>query len=213
MDEREAKWVSKDEKNKFSIGDLIDLHGTWTREQISHLEFFYKYQNLYSTLLLALITAYIGMLLQFYDSTFILILIVILISMIILSLRAKISIDRYYRRYLESVVHIAKLENLLLIDKGPMSSEAGKPPISPWPSDENFIVKRFIDSRFDKCYTNSEEWVNAKMKLGDIKRAKSTFEYFTWIAAIFLIFTFFLWISNNWVFFYQVVGWNETVTT
>ena len=192
MDSSKQNWVSEEDTNKYSRSDLINLHNTWTQEQISHLDFFYKYQNYYSTLLLALITAYLTILLQYYNSTIIIVLIFIPISMIILSILGKKSIDRYYQRYCEAVIHIAKLENLLLIDKGPISSDAGEPVESPWPSDSYFIVKRFIDSRFDNAYPTSEMWVNAKMKEGDIKRAHLTFWFYIIIALIFIVLLFLL---------------------
>ncbi len=205
------KWVSKDDSNKYSKNDLIALHRTWTQEQISHLDFFYKYQNFYSTLLLALITAYITLLLQYYNSILVIILGFIPVSMIILSYLGIKAINRYFERYLESVVHIAKIENLLLIDMPPIRSEAGIPEESPWPSDPYFIVKRFIDSRFDDTYPTSAEWKKAKMKEVDISRAHTTFWFFIVTALIFLTLTFLFALNNtNIIDINQFLNFNQT---
>lgn len=201
----EPFWYSENSQTKLSKEELLKLYDIYVREELGHLDFFYKYRNYYSTVLLALLATNSGILLQFYLSKILIVTTVVPISIVVLSYFGTKSIDRYYRRFLEAVVFIAKIENLLGLDK-PISSELDRPlPTSPEPgkpaahlyrSDRQFTVERYIRSRFQNRFQTSEKFMQEMMKKGDNQWAHRTFSFFMLAGSVLVVITTYIWLTN-----------------
>jgi hypothetical protein len=165
------------------------------QEELSHLDFFYKYRNYYTVILLALLTAFSGIIMQFYESQYVFILTSLPISMVVLSFIGTKSIERYYTRTIEAITLIAKIENLLGLDQ-PLSSELGKPLVTLFPLDTQFMVERYIKSRFDKQCDTSEKFIRRVMKKGDHKWANLTFKFFMFLGFALIVLTIIIELIN-----------------
>ena len=184
-EDREKTWLSE-EGIRISEHTLLELYKVQSEAQISHLDSHYKYRNYYTTILSALLTIFVGGMFQFYKEPFALTLPVLLIFIVILSELGKRTIDRYYKRFLESVTILAKTENALGLDTG--IKVDSKPTHVLWPSDKQIIPDRWISDRVQapsgKKYESSQEFISDRMKMGDNRIAHRTFRSFQIVSII-----------------------------
>jgi len=195
MNEEKPLWYCEKSRADLTKEDLIKFHAAYLQKELGHLDFFYKYRNYYTVVLLALLASYSGILLQFYESRVLIITTVMPVSMIVLSYFGTKSIDRYYLSFLETVTVIAKIENLLGIDKS-VSSKLGKPLVSPFPCDETFMIKRHVTSRFGQEFDTSDKFIEHMMRKGDNKWAHLTFSFFILVGIILAVTTAIMWFMN-----------------
>lgn len=151
---------------------LYEIH---SEDQISHLDSHYKYRNYYTTILSALLAIFVGGMLQFYKQPFAPALLVVLFSIGVLSEFGKRTIDRYYRRFLESVSILAKIENILGVDNS-IKTEHSEFTKTLWSNDKQLIPDRWIRDR--NQYETSEQFISKRMKMGDNRYAHWAFSFF-----------------------------------
>lgn len=191
---KDPKWIHKSSIDTLKKPELVQLHRNFVLQEINNLDFFYKYRFYYSTLLMGILSASIGILLKNLLSPAIIIFVPIPFSIIILAVFAKQSIKRYYRRFLETVIMEAKIENSLGLDDTFLTSS--KPLQSPWPNDVRVTIQRYYESRYDTKSLSSEEWKKKRMDKGDCVNAERTFTYFMIIGIIFTLFTIYIGLVN-----------------
>jgi len=114
-----------------------------------------------------LLAIFIGGMLEFYKETSSFILLVIPFLIIGSSELAKKSMDRYYRRFLESVVILAKIEYLWGLN-GAFKIQKLKSSKTLWSEDRQFVLDRWVEDRKHEC---SQQFVNERMKMGDNRYA------------------------------------------
>jgi len=85
---------------------------------------------------------------------------------------AKLACDRFYRRFLESVTVMAKLEASLELERRPLG------PGDPFEDDQHWLPLRFYDDRY--CHKTGESFVKAQMNKGLNRTVGATI----WILAI-----------------------------
>lgn len=176
----DASWLSK-EGREISENVLLKLYDVHSKDQISHLDSHYKYRNYYTTILSALLAIFVGGMLQFYEKPFAPALLVVLLSVGILSEFGKRTVDRYYRRFLESIVILAKVENALELDTCIKTKKSQFTQIL-WSNDKQFLPDRWIRDR--RKHNNSEEFISERMKMGDNRYTHWTFSFFEIMSAI-----------------------------
>ena len=180
----ESSWLSEDGK-KVEEPILLKIYDIYSKEQISHLDFHYKYRNYHITILSALLTIFVGGMLNYYEEPFAPALIVILLLIVILSEFGKRTIDRYYRRFLESVTILGKTQNALGLDTGIKIDF--KPKKILWTDDEQIIPNRWTSDR--KECKSSKEFISKRMKMGDNQHAHWTFTSFEIVSVILALFS------------------------
>lgn len=165
-------WCSE-EGTELSKRNLIALHGTFTNEMLFYIDLHYKYRNYYSVFLSALFLAFITGMLQFYNQPIGKILLIIPIIIIAISEIGRRSVDRSYQSFLESIVKIAKIENLLGLDKSiKVKDEALLSPLV-WERDKQFVLERYMQKRFEDKI--SEKFVDDLVSKGDNRFARRIF--------------------------------------
>jgi len=170
---QDKSWLSE-EGREIGEDTLLKLYEIHSEDQISHLDSHYKYRNYYTTILTALLAIFTGGMLQFYKEPFGPALLVILLCVCVLSEFGKRTIDRYYRRFLESVTILAKIENALGFDNSiRIKSRFG---LILWSNDRQLIPTRWIHDR-EQC-SSSEDFISKRMKMGDNRYAHWTFSFF-----------------------------------
>ena len=173
-------WLSH--KGKIIDADtLLKLYEIYSRNEISHLDSHYKYRNYYATILSALLAIFVGGMLQFYDQPFAPALFVVLLCIGVLSEFGIRTVDRYYRRFLESIVIKSKIEHVLGFENS-IKILGFSHTASLWPCDEHFIPKRWYDDR--RKHKNSEAFISQRMNMGDNRNARLTFSFFEIVSVI-----------------------------
>lgn len=167
-------WLSEEGK-EISNDALLKLYEIHSEDQISHLDSHYKYRNYYTTILAGLLAIFVGGMLQFYKQPFAPALLVILFCIAVLSEFGKRTIDRYYRRFLESIAILSKIENLLGIDDS-IKTENSEFTKVLWSNDKQLIPDRWIRDR--RQYETSEQFISERMKMGDNRYAHWAFSFF-----------------------------------
>jgi len=170
---------------------LLELWRQYNVNELAHLDLHLRYANWYSAFFIALFGGYIIGLTQYLESSISILFLVLPSFVILLAQLGKKALDRFYRRFLEAVVMIAKLEYLLGLDGAirPGLGSTGSCSESTktlWPGDKYFIPKRYVDARDDPKIKNSEDFVRIKMKLGANKITHCTFLAFQIAAALLL---------------------------
>lgn len=178
--EVDSSWLSKDGK-EVNADTLLKIYEAHEEQFRAHLDLHYKNRNYYMTLISALLSIFVGGILQFHREALSIILFAIPISVVVLSELAKKTMDRYYLSFLESVVILAKVEHILGLS-GPLKIHKNGTSEELWPQDEQFILKRWKE-RYN--YESSEQFVNERMKMGDNR-------YAHWVFNILEIITIFL---------------------
>ena len=183
---KDKLWISE-EGIQISNDTLLELYKVHLKEQISHLDFHFKYRNYYTTILSALLTLFVGGMLQYYKEPFAVVLpFFILFFTILLSEMGKKTIDRYYRRFLESVTILAKIQNALGLDTGIKIKSKHTQDL--WTSDKQIIPDRWVDDRtgesVNKEYKRSEKFISDRMHRGDNQYAHWIFTIFEIVSGI-----------------------------
>lgn len=181
-------WIS-DGGKEISENVLLKLYEIHEEEHIASLDLHYKNRNYYMTLVSALLAIFVGGVLQFYKEPSSFIIFVIPISIGILSELAKKTMDRYYQRFLESVVILAKIEHLWGID-GSLKTTGVKSSKVLWVDDKQFVLDRWIKDRYK--HGCSQQFINERMKMGDNRYAHWVFTILEVITAVLALLS--LWI-------------------
>ena len=176
-----SSWVSENGE-ELTEDVLMKLYEVHEKERIAALDLHYRNRNYYMTLVSALLTIFVGGMLQFYQEFSSFILFAIPISIIVLSELAKRSMDRYYQRFLENIVILAKVEHLWGLDGSVRKTEHKSTEIL-WSEDKQFILDRWFR---DRCKNqSSEQFVKERMSLGDNR-------YAHWVFSLIEVITIFL---------------------
>ena len=184
----ESSWLSQSGPD-IEPDNLIKLYEVYGKQASDALDLHYKNRSYYLIIISALLTIFIGGILEFHQTEVALILLAVPISTILLSHLAKDSMDRYYQRFLESVIVLAKIEHILGLD-GPIKDRNSRLSKSLWKDDTQFVPKRWVRDR--AVYDSSKEFKEAKMKEGDNSPSKKVFTSLQIVAAI--LFCISLWI-------------------
>lgn len=170
----DASWLSE-EGREIGEDTLLKLYEVYAKEQISYLDSHYKYRNYYTTILSALLAIFVGGMLQFHEKPFAPALFFILLCICILSEFGKRTVDRYYRRFLESITVLAKIDNALGLDKTIKTTKSRFTNIL-WSNDKQLLPDRWIRDR--QKHNNSEAFISERMKMGDNRYAHWVFSFF-----------------------------------
>lgn len=131
MENEDESGYSYDEKNGFSRVQLIPLYKRYHESMHEALTRHFNVRNYYTVLLTASFGFFITMFIQLIDKLIVSpilywILGLILVEIFIMSVFAIMSTSRYYTGFLRYVVLVAKIENLLRLDKAIKTKESGK---------------------------------------------------------------------------------------
>lgn len=182
----EMSWNSN-EGMEIEEDQLLRIYLESQRGQNSEVNFHYKYLNYYSTVFSALLTAFVAGILSYYKESISLALLAIPFIVVIMAENGKITVDRFYRRFLEHVTVSAKIENLFGLDSQIQIKGKSNPSKILWPNDEVFVPKRHLKDRFE--HTDSESFIKERMEGGANLRAHMIFSFFE-VLSIVLSFLF-----------------------
>jgi len=164
-------WLSKN-GNEIDEEVLMKLYEVHYRHLETHISSFQKNMNLHITIIFALLTAFVTGVLQFYREPIALILIGIPCFMAFFAQIGKKTIDRLYRGFLESVVIVAKIENILGLD-GNVSAKKSNTRKSLWNDDKTFLLDRWVKDRYE-CQS-SVEFISKRRQGGIFQYANRVF--------------------------------------
>ena len=179
----QKSWLS-DEGKIIDENILLKLYEIYSEDEVSHLDYHYKYRNYYTTILSALLAIFVGGVLQFYEQPFAPALFALLPCIFILSELGKRTVNRYYRRFLESIVILSKIDHVLGLERSIKTLRSSYTKIL-WPHDEHFLPERWIQDR--EKHKNSEDFISQRMNMGDNRYAHWTFSFFEIASAILAI--------------------------
>lgn len=168
---------------------LLKLYEIYSRNEISHLDSHYKYRNYYATILSALLAIFVGGMLQFDDQPFAPALFVVLLCIGVLSEFGIRTVDRYYRRFLESIVIKSKIDHVLGLENSIKTLKSSYTAIL-WPGDKHFIPDRWFDGRrgpLKAPINKSKDFISQRMNMGDNRNARLTFSFFEIVSVILAI--------------------------
>lgn len=187
-------WLSETGQ-KICEEDLRSIYECHMEQQMTFLDLHYKNRNYYMTIVSALLAIFVGGILQFYKEALTFILFAIPVTVIVLSELAKRTMDRYYQRFLESVVIIAKIEHMTGLDR-PLKTH-GHPKIL-WSKDRQFLPDRWTEHRYD--HESSQQFLEERMKKGDNRYAHWVFNVLEGITIILALLSFaiLLQVHTNW---------------
>ena len=94
------------------------------------------------------------------------------------------TIDRFYKRFLEEVTLLAKIEELLGLSGSVRPNPEVKQTVALWPEDKKYMPSRYLKDRYDT--KRSEQFIDKKMKEGANKVVHCTFLVFQ-ISAVLLL--------------------------
>ena len=185
-----GSWLSPKGK-ELQEANVLELWKQYNTNELAHLDLHFKYANWYSAFFIALFGAFIIGLSQYYESLFSLLFLALPTLVIVLAKVGKRALDRFYQRFLETVVEIAKLEALIGIDgaikiKSSFTESSRESRKILWPKDEQFILSRHYRSRHDPNIESSEDFVKTNMRSGANKTSHDTFLAFQIAAALLL---------------------------
>jgi len=170
--ESTVSWLSSVNGEEPSEEVLLKIYDTHENDRNAALDLHYSNRNYYMTLVSALLAIFAGGMLQFYREISSFILLAIPITVLALSELAKKSMDRYYQRFLEATVILAKIEHLFGLD-GPIRSKKLKSTKILWSKDKHFVLERWATDRA-KC-NSSEQFISERMSMGDNRYAHWVF--------------------------------------
>ncbi len=189
--ESSESWLSSKGK-QLQEGDVLELWKQYSVNELAHLDLHFKYANWYSAFFIALFGGYVIGLTQYFDSLASILFLALPSLVIVLAQLGKKALDRFYRRFLETVVMEAKLEKLLGLDSAIKPGLAGMEPYAEstkilWPEDRHFMPLRYVKSVYDPKIKNSEDFIRINMKLGANKTTHGTFLTFQITAMLLLL--------------------------
>jgi len=190
--ESSQSWLSSKGK-QLKESDLLELWKQQNTNQLAHLDLHYKYASWYSAFFIALFGGYVIGLPQYLQSSISILFLTLPLLVIVLAQLGKRTLDRFYQRFLETVVMIAKLEHLLGLDGRIKAEPTSREPYiesteTLWPEDKHFIPLRYVvDRKGDPPVKNSADFVRTRMKLGANKITHCTFLAFQIIAVLLLL--------------------------
>lgn len=190
-------WISEN-GNEITEDSLVKLYEVYYESEQKQIDNFQKYMNIYATLIFALMTVFIGGMLQFYREPFAFALVAIPFFIIIFSEFGKKTIDRIYQRFLEAVVMIAKIENILGLD-GSITTEK-KIRKKLWERDKTFLVHRWVRDRYE--FESSADFISGKRRKGILKYANQMFTTLEIIGVIFTVVSAFILLNIHGFFAY-----------
>lgn len=160
---------------------LVLLYRVYRANSQMNLELHYKYRDYYGVLFSVLTSAFVAGVVQFHNEMFSIALIPIPALMFYLCISGKVTVDRHYRRFLESIVVISKIENMLGVDSSVKFGNRKTERIV-WPDDKQFIVDRYYRTMFgtgdSPAERTSTEFIETRMKKGDNTTARHVFTVF-----------------------------------
>lgn len=178
---------------------LLRLYEIYSRAEKSHLDSHYKYRNYYATMLSALMAIFMGGMLQFYDKPFAPALFVVLLCIGILSEFGIRTGDRYYKRFLESIVIKSKIEHVIGFENSIKPLKSSYTEIL-WDEDEHFIPKRWFNGRrkiVKVSIKSSKDFISKRMHMGDNRNARLTFSFFEIVSVILAILSLPILLKNH----------------
>ena len=148
MKKENNSWVSEN-GNEIKEDTLMKLYDVHYKDQQVHIDSFQKHLEIFLTVIAGLITVFIGGMLQFHEKPFAFTLVGIPLFIVFFSEIGKKTIDRFYQRFLESIVIIAKIENILGLDDSISDKNLrGKKQRKPlWIEDKVFLLDRWVEDR------------------------------------------------------------------
>jgi|GEM_PF-3129429 len=188
----DASWLSE-EGREISEDTLLKMYEVHSEDQISHLDSHYKYRNYYTAILAALLSIFVGGMLQFYKEPFAPALLVLLLCIGVFSWLGKRTTDRYYKRFLESITILAKIENALGLDHSIKTKKSTFDDVL-WINDEQLLPDRWVRDRRGR-YKKSEEFISDRMNMGDSRNARWTFCIFGIISIILAVLSIFMFLQ------------------
>lgn len=190
MNEKEKSWYSNNANHEFSKDDLISLYKTYYGSLDVTLTHYHNIRNYYVIMLTALFGLFFTLLAEpSMRETFSLFFYLILIGIFVLAIIAYISTNRYYRVWLERVVMLSKIENLLGLDNA-IKTKMGKPHKLLWNNDSEFMLHRYIEDRLS--FKTSQDFIDNRMCKGDNMWSRITFILFILISGVSLFLIIFV---------------------
>jgi len=189
--ESSQSWLSSKGK-QLKESDLLELWKQQNVNELAHLDLHFKYANWYSAFFIAFFGGYVIGLMQYLESFISILFLALPLLVIVLAQLGKRALDRFYQKFLETVVMIAKLEHLLGLDGCIKAEPTSREPYiesteTLWPEDKHFIPLRYVvDRKGDPPVKNSADFVRTRMKLGANKITHGTFLAFQITAALLL---------------------------
>ena len=185
-------WYSESVGKEFTEDTLISIYKRYHERMHSSIMRHFNLRNYYTTLLSAFSAIYIGGIIQFFindiklckNSILYWIMAIPPFLIILISLISIFSVTRYYKTFLETVVLVAKIENILGLDSS-IKTKRGKPKKLIWEADKTFMIERFIKSR--TAYNNSKDFINNMLYKGDNCWAIVIFSSFLTLGVVILI--------------------------
>lgn len=193
MKNKKESWYSDEKGRELDRDTLLSLYKIYHDYMGKSLNRHFNVRNYYTVLLSALLGLYIGEILQLAIAGINVIrwsmlhwvLLMLPVAVIVLSLLAIKSTTRYYSAFLRRVVLVAKIENMLGIDRQVKTEKEKRPRDLVWEKDENFMIKYYWESR--KAFKHSEQFIKKKKWKGDNQWAVVTFASFIGIGVALLI--------------------------
>jgi len=190
MNKKEKSWYSNNANLEFSKDNLISLYKTYYESLDLTLTHYHNIRNYYVILLTALFGLFFTLLAEpIVRETFYLFYYVILIAIIGLSIIAYNSTNRYYRVWLERVVMVSKIENLLGLDDV-VKTIMGEPHKLLWKNDPEFMLHRYIQDQ--SLFNTSQDFIHNRMTEGDNKWSRLTIIFFFLLSVLSLFISMFV---------------------
>jgi len=185
MSDANRSWYSIDSNNELNIESLLSLYDTYYSSLDVTLTHYHTIRNYYVIMLTALFGIFFSLLAVPNALTnYYVFFHVILIAIIILAVIAYNSTNRYYRVWLERIIMISKIENMLGLDDSIKTTKEAPEKIL-WERDLFFMLNRYVEDRYS--FNSSQDFLDNRMKTGDNKWSRYTFLLFIFLSILSLI--------------------------
>jgi hypothetical protein len=172
---------------------LLELYKSYQANARMNLELVYKYRDYFIAAFAALISVFVAVLVEFYKQQtpeYTLALIPIPALIFYLCYAGKSTTSRYYKHFLESIVVVAKIENILGIDC-PVKFGTRKIEKLAWPDDKQLVVDRYHRAKYGTSMEapekSSKEFIESRLKKGDIVTSHHIFSIFQIVSIILIV--------------------------
>ncbi len=169
---------------------LIKLYEAYQANARMNLDLVYKYRDYFGVVFSVLTSLFVAGMVQFYKEPLSVALLPVPFLMFYLAISGKTTTKRYYKHFLESIVVVGKIENMLGIDCQVKLAGRRIEKIA-WPDDKQLVVDRYSKAKYgtdtasaEKC---SKDFVESRMKKGEIATAKHIFSVFQIVSIILIV--------------------------